>query len=526
MKTNLVISIMALMPVALSAGEIVSLGNSYSPVLMALKGSHKVSDGHQIVESIRKSVEASTKDEKRRAQARTAALTERLRQVDAVTADLKELEPGDDDRAVVDAARSAGIPVVFENASNDKMTTLLGLGTDADLVVTEFNPAVAKGRINFTRASFQAQDSSPHQIAITPDPNAVIHPELLRQRIFTYKLEMAQTILRDRPFTNSTTPAKTQTSADPTAKALNNDSGASGVIGVCNEAPSAHQCFEYETQNWNTYYICPYSIDTNQQDCGWGTFIEPQLAVGLYLAAEPDANTGLPNRAILLRSFGAWGERTYYSNDHLENRPFFTSYYLEFYPTNLPTGYSRAQLQPTNANNTTSVTTSTGFSWSVTGTAQSAPSVTGGFGYTSSSSYTSTLSDWSVTNIQYGDQSAAWNYQLANTTNCSGNPQAYKPSDNTTLGGFCWNPFRYWLNDLPDWSTYGPNAAISQPFSEAVWSGTDKTNTQIKFVYVIQATVMDAEVTTQNSGITASITTKTNPAQESYVWTVNPGSVY
>jgi hypothetical protein len=136
------------------------------------------------------------------------------------------------------------------------------------------------------------------------------------------------------------------------------------------------------------------------------------------------------------------------------------------------------------------------------------------------------LSDWSVTNIQYGDQSAAWNYQLANTTNCSGNPQAYKPSDNTTLGGFCWNPFRYWLNDLPDWSTYGPNAAISQPFSEAVWSGTDKTNTQIKFVYVIQATVMDAEVTTQNSGITASITTKTNPAQESYVWTVNPGSVY
>ncbi|MEE9398320.1 MAG: hypothetical protein V3V31_15050 [Methylococcales bacterium] len=120
-------------------GKIITMGQTQSPVLKNIVAIREKKGAKALIQSIRAKLplpnDGNKEAETMRRKAEMDAIGHTLRKVDAVVVDLAEVTPTPDGILVAKAAIKAGVPIVMENVSGEKMVALVGTGTDADLVV-------------------------------------------------------------------------------------------------------------------------------------------------------------------------------------------------------------------------------------------------------------------------------------------------------------------------------------------------------------------------------------------------------
>jgi len=162
------------------AGEVISIGQADSPVLSKVAKKRARKEARTLIKAMRQEMKAeitAMKDEmkaeikklpknqrkaarmqgkierkaaRKQKRAEIKALRQQLKasNVDAVIANLSNVNPTEDDMELVTAALEEGVPVVLEKVSKDKMATMLGLGIDADMVVAESRKGGGQVRLN------------------------------------------------------------------------------------------------------------------------------------------------------------------------------------------------------------------------------------------------------------------------------------------------------------------------------------------------------------------------------------------
>jgi hypothetical protein len=424
----------------------ISLGYSNSPVLQVLKASRQVVDGRALAESVKKSPNAKE------------MLARQLLTADAIGADLSEIEPTDEDVLIVDAAEQAGIPVIFENVTKVKMAKFFGLGVDNDLVVAEYNPTLRRGRLNF---------GEPLHLT-DPEHEA---PVMQERRTFAARLKVAQDVIQSRPFIKSAKPqAETNT-------------------GVCSAASSASSvpiptsaCQEWESSGLGPIYFLvedPAGIEVDLTN-----FIDPEFFYGVYQVGT--------QKYVLLRATGGWGNALDAVVSTSSKRfPFFRTYKVQFQPI---TDWTADRYAPANLNNTSTITTTTGFSLTAGASAgQGSSGVNASATYSSSTASTVNVSDWTAQNNSSGVNST-WTYYMSDTYDCNNSSNQIGLYDSlTTMISYCSGSWENYVNLPPVWSRAGYSYS-GTPLTEAVLRSGNSMETGMEVNYIVTATVDGLEI--------------------------------
>lgn len=246
-----------------------------------------------------------------------------------------------------------------------------------------------------------------------PDKNLTGQPESKKPKNVAERTKAVEDIVRFRPF----------------SKGAQNLS----AIGFCGS--SSPYCKEwltaYQPEKWN-----------QNNSTGQLTF-NTNLMIGMYSAGS--------NKYILVRSIGSIGTSMQW-NGSWDRGYFIENFKAEMYPTT--SGLTRRDTSPINANNTSSLRSTTSFGFKTT---SGVPEVSGSY----SQSITQQLSDWGVTNHSVSDAiKGKWEFYLAK------------------VGGSSYDSWKSAIEyknikSFPTMSSTG-----FQPKAEAYWSAasTDTTN--------------------------------------------------
>jgi hypothetical protein len=436
MKTQTIATLALL---ALSAGTIlaedkrpiVTIGYGASPLLQALRSQHPNADAREMMRGLK------TAKGRNAAMDMRAALQAELGRMDALVADLAEVDMTEEDVALVDAATLSGVPVVLENVTSEKMAKLFGIGADNPLIVAEWDPKTQKGTLHFTQG--QPQDDIPG--ADVPNIETLDN--------FGTRLAFVQSLI-SRKATKERAAA-----GDPLP-----------TTGLCSTA-AASFCREWRTSGLGMKRFCPNrGYGTPQYTCEFGmAYLDPELEFGLYKTGN--------YRYVRLRSVGSYGVANAigrHKNSMDERFPFFSFYKVKMTPTfisrdGLPMDWNVWNMAPTNQNASTSISVTTGFNIS----ASNAPA-----SVDATKTTTFTGKDWSVI-ANPNPPEVHWAWYLS-TSKGACDDKAYTQ----TLGGSLlnlshWCSSRFFANaidKLPDMSMYGYGLDANSSFGEVVYSGT------------------------------------------------------
>lgn len=118
------------------ARKLMVLGNGASPVLRGLAGSREKVDGRARVRAARAVAESRGGDRQAQRSQVESILRAELGDIDALVADLAEIDPAADDQLLVQVALEAGVALVLERVHPERMAQLTGhMGVSADLIV-------------------------------------------------------------------------------------------------------------------------------------------------------------------------------------------------------------------------------------------------------------------------------------------------------------------------------------------------------------------------------------------------------
>ncbi len=422
---GLVLMIFVLTDLAEAQKEILTIGKAQSPVLSQLKRGRAAKDAREAVKEAKEKVKGQGKDANEQRQKEKDELKNRLKNVDAVVADLSEVTPSDDDKLLAEAAKEAEVPIVLEKVDGKKMADLLGVGADVKLAALESSKG--KGKLHVwddspAELSDSKVENEKLDLKLTPEQKAEvekrgekeqIHPPVKVEKSTKAKetkgYEQAaadvENILRNRPFSRG---ARSQAITDKAAQWI----------------------YEVDTY-WNAYYWNPGGVPL--------ACFDRQYNIGIYASSV--------NKYIVVRQTGGiWGRMNW---DSKTNRGYFIEkLWTQMDPTGdgyLPPSWILASTKPDNANNQTTIATTLGFDI----TASYPPSA----GISASRSETKTLTDWRVVN-QTLPPKGEWEYSLSKG--------GYKnPQDLIGTWGY--------LDGLPAISTNGWQAEGA--FAESMWKG-------------------------------------------------------
>lgn len=132
--------------------SIITIGNANSPVLQQIKAK-KAANAKKAAKTLLSAAKKNAKktpggDAKAQRKALKQALRDQMADVEAVLADLSTVEITDDEKLLVEAAGEANVPVVLEKVDKGKMSKLVGVGFDADVVVVETRPGDGLTKVN------------------------------------------------------------------------------------------------------------------------------------------------------------------------------------------------------------------------------------------------------------------------------------------------------------------------------------------------------------------------------------------
>jgi hypothetical protein len=435
----------------------VSLGYSASPVIQALKAGKESLDGREMMKAMRAASERNGGPPLSK-QGMQASVRAKLAGVSALIADLGELELTESDLTMIEAANDAGIPVVLENVTGEKLASVFGAGVDNSLVVAEFDPRTRMGQLNFAEPLKVDENFEGAEIPRTAD-----------RLSFSARLKFVQEIIEKRPFTKGARPQAVS------------DLGACTVTG--SSLLPANACKEWRTSGLGPVYFCPYQGYGNPSyTCEHGMpWYDPEFEFGVYQVG--------PNKYIRLRAIGGFGMNmtgATVQSSNTERFPYFNQFRVAFTPNFTGTDFSISRLAPANANSTTSFSTTTGWSVGVDGSVSSGgPSAGLNVSYNQSTTTTMEVTDWSARNTSTG-ANASWVYYMSNTTNCQDSARPIGFYDNLLDKMFSWctPSAKYTVNKIPGWSTNG--YSYYDPFAEATWWGHTAASIPVQYKVGVQ----------------------------------------
>ena len=441
--------------------QVISLGHATSPVLQVLKASRGVVNGRELMNAMRSRDRAQQQQQ----QFGAAALRAQMQSVEAVFADLHEIDPTEDDIALVDAARQAQVPVVLENVESDKMARFFGVGVSNALVIADYDPEKRMGRLTF---------GEPVRLEEVEED-----PSMAEVRSFGHKLELVRSILASQE-------AKAKKFA---AAGTANSSRPEAIMetGTCTQAMlNATNCYEWYSVGLGPVKFLPKLYGGLVYP--WvQSFIDPEFFAGVYQVGNI--------KYARIRSTGGWGNTGLGSVPPLfidtdrERAPFFTSYGITLSPTNMPAGWALQQVAPKNPNESGTLTVTTGWHVSASGD-QNGGSLSAGYDATTSS--TINVSDWNFSNYSMSPK-AQWVYYMSGTYGCGSTTKKPYPESNdvTKMINYCWDTAKNSVNRPPAWSFNG-NQYSDATLAEAVWFG--QTGQVFNVNYQTAAVVNDVRV--------------------------------
>ncbi len=461
--------------------QALTLGYANTPLLQAVKGGRYAVDGRGLL-----------RGKNGKAGARLAKAD--FRNVDMVAADLREIEISAEDRELIEAAKDAGIPVVLENASGEKMAALFGIGVESSLVVVEFDARTKRSRLNLA-----------DPIAMEEVPGYVQMPQPYEN--FGDRVQYVKDIVEKRPFTRG---AQMQS-----------------MLGNCNQAPFTNGagCAETEITNPPVMF-CPAKAIMQAQyvygnlaswdkaatiySCAWGmVMVDPRWEAGLYKINTRLNGVDTVRYYTIVRATGGGGvvapngigDPVRINADH-EQFPFFTLYKVSMLPrtgvngsvAGMPAGWYLDKASPSNENRTGTITTTTGWSVSVGATGGGTPegpngTVSAQVSYERSRTSSILVSDWSILNSSASPNMVV-SYYMSNTNVCGGESKPVALTD--YLGDAMTKKcgMRFKVGVPPLWSTSGNK--YSGPLAETVWVGETAAPFQINVT--VDAKVNDVQI--------------------------------
>lgn len=420
------------------------LGQGGSPVVRLLTaGNPRVLAGAVI---------GAVNNARARGAARLGAFRAQVRGLRAVVADVQEVPPLADNLLLLDAARAERVPIVLENADSQKMASLLGIGTDARVVVVK-GRSISNGTIHVWPAEADRFEEG------ETTSGSSEAPERLRPAGPGPETEYAWPEARQPP---DPAPLDDPALASRVAEVIDDDGDARGptsraaglyITGECQEST---YCWEWATR------FEPHALAAT-----WSQ-IDTQLAIGLYATKA--------EKLLLIRSQGRVVARL--REDSNDAR----GYYLErtrvrFATTERPAGWVLAQTSPQSANRNVTVETSSAFTFGVSGSTPEAS-------FTQGEATSVDLREWSAVN-RVRSPVAEWDYLLRATP--AGDYEA--PDDLVTHEWSC----RARLARLPAMSALG-----HEPLAEAVWSGPPNSVGVFSFDYKWELALQLARFTKNN----------------------------
>ncbi|MEE9398319.1 MAG: OmpH family outer membrane protein [Methylococcales bacterium] len=481
-----------LMPV--HAGEVITIGQADSPVLSKVAKKRARKDARALIKTMRQEMKAeikAMKDEmkaeikklpkgqrkaarmqgkierkaaRKQKRAEIKALRQQLKagNVDAVIANLANINPTEDDIVLVQAAQEEGIPVALENVSADKMAKLVGVGVDVDMVVVETRANGGQVLLNiWDDEAVTLEDSEGSARGglppnVTPEQRAELeekaksgkprHPPLPKGP--QAKSKVAPT---SNSFQQATTDVEHILTMRPYSKGAEDLALSDKYNNYCDRSVTT-ACHEFQTA-FLPYYWCPDGY------CSHKANLNAQFSFGMYVTPI--------SKYIVFQTVGSVGA------DLMHDAANYKGYFLESFkanytPLGVPSGWVLDETAPQNANNTGSVTSTTGFSFGVSaGADKKGPNAGASASYSSSTSVKTDLTDWKVINHNVPPK-AKWTFKLSKT-----GVGVYDDWEDI----FDWKAIEGWyLGSLPDMSKYG-----FQPRTEAVWRGPASTVGTITF---------------------------------------------
>jgi hypothetical protein len=471
-------AVRALLTLSASAGflaaadtNLITLGNAQSPVITGLKSQRNTVDGRALIESVKQSPELSSAGPKAH-EVQLRLMRGRLGKADAVVADLSEITPTEDDSALMEAAREAGVPVVLENVTREKMANVFGVGLDNPLVIAEYDAARHMGHLTF---------GEPAHLEGVEDDSAT----MADLRSFNHKLHVAESVLTN----SSQARAAAKAPGAPKAELTN-------PTGYCSQAVlTSSQCQEWYSTGLGpiTFNIATLAGGANYLHPYFPamSFVDPEFFAGVY-------QVGL-TKYVRVQALGGWGNRqigalppSFPENFESERMPFFSNYAISLQPVGLNTQtWGIDRVAPLNPNNNTTIATTTGWQVGASG-GNSGGSLTASYG--SSTTSTVTLNDWSIIDFS-SSPTAGWAYYMSAASDCEGDANAISYGSLTDSGmtSYCTKEFKQIVNNPPDWSWFGYNyTGTSNPLAESVWHGNTSETFQI--LNQVIATVNDFSV--------------------------------
>lgn len=477
--TSANLAVRALLTLTASAGflaaadtNLITLGDAQSPVITGLKSKRNTVDGRALIQSVKQSPEVSSAGPKAR-EVQLRLMRSRLGKADAVVADLSEITPTEDDSALMEAARQAGVPVVLENVTKEKMANVFGIGLDNPLVIAEYDADRHMGHLTF---------GEPAHLEGAADDSAT----MAELRSFNHKLDVAESVLK----TSSQARAAAKASGAPKAELTN-------PTGYCSQgALTSSQCQEWYSTGLGpvTFNIATFAGGDNTLHPYFPamSFVDPEFFAGVY-------QVGL-TKYVRVQALGGWGNMQYGgllppyfpTNFESERMPFFSNYGISLQPLGLNTQtWGIDRVAPLNPNNNTTIATTTGWQVGASG-GNSGGSLTASYG--SSTTSTITLNDWSVIDFS-GSPTAGWSYYMSAASDCKGNSNAISYGSLTDSGmtSWCVSEAKQIVNNPPAWSWFGYHyTGTSNPLAESVWHGN--TVETFNILNQVTATVNDFSV--------------------------------
>jgi len=465
--------------------NLICLGISGSPVISSLKARRQTIDGRALMHSIKEAA-GSKEDAVNTRKLHQRMLAPRMSQTDAVVMDQSETSPTEDDLALIEAARNAGIPVILENATKDKMAAIFGVGLDTPLVVADYDSERRMGRLTFGEPM--------HLIGVEEDLAA-----MAEARSFLHKVEVAEAALKK----SSTVRQKANTAKMLNASQVN-------TYGYCSQpALTNTQCQEYYSVGLGPVKFYPYMTPDGKTNILYPfvlSFVDPEFEAGVYQVGT--------TKYARFRATGGWGNtgvsaglNPIFTSTAHDRYPFFGSYSISVLPTNMPNDWAMDKTVPNNPNNNGQISQTSG--WQVGATATNPPSVSASYGET----MTTTITDyeWSVAQNS-ASPNGAWNYYMSAAYDCKGNPKVIDQNKKISDGiiSYCVSSAQNYLNNPPSWSWNGNQYNASSTLAEVVWKGASQPVLNIN--YVISAKIWAFHLVDHWVSYTEEWTTTTSPS--------------